>query len=59
MLGEQNVRHTEFTRLHSSERIVLIAIAAVIIITGIYPKPILNVAQPALEEILVHVKDIY
>lgn len=59
MLGEQNARHTEFTRLHSSERIVLIAIAAVIIITGIYPKPILNVAQPALEEILVHVKDIY
>jgi NADH-quinone oxidoreductase subunit M len=59
MLGEPNAKFAEFTGLHVNEKIVLITIASVIIITGIYPKPILQVAQPALEEILVHVKDIY
>jgi len=59
MLGEPNAKHTEFTGLNKIDKIILISIASVIIITGIYPKPILMVAQPALEDILVHIKYIY
>lgn len=59
MLGEPGSRNAEFTGLHQSEKVVLLVVVIVIIITGIYPKPILQVAQPALEEILTHVKDIY
>ena len=54
MLGDVHARNSEFTRLHTNERIVLISIAAIIIITGIYPKLILQIAQPAIEEILLH-----
>ena len=59
MLGEPHERNHEFTGLHPSEKIVLIAIATVIVLTGIYPKPILDIAGPALENILTHVKPIY
>lgn len=59
MLGEPHYRSVEFTGLHQTEKIVLVAIAAVIIVTGIYPKPIIHVAGPAIENILAHVKDIY
>ena len=59
MLGEPQERNHEFTGLHQSEKIVLIVITSVIIITGIYPKPILDIAGPALENILNHVKPVY
>lgn len=59
MLGEPHARSVEFTGLHTTEKIILISVASIIIITGVYPKPILHVAGPALEEILSHVKDIY
>jgi NADH-quinone oxidoreductase subunit M len=59
MLGEPHARSVEFTGLHTTEKIILISVASIIIITGVYPKPILTVAGPALEEILSHVKDIY
>ncbi len=59
MLGETTDRNTAFTGLHRSEKIVLLCICAIILASGIYPKPIMHVAQPALEEILSHVKEIY
>lgn len=59
MLGEPHVRSVEFTGLANSEKIVLIAVAVLILAAGIYPKPILHVAQPAIEEVLINVKDIY
>ncbi|MFN8154120.1 MAG: NADH-quinone oxidoreductase subunit M [Bacteroidia bacterium] len=59
MLGEPHARSVEFTGLASSEKIVLIIVAALILAAGIYPKPMLHVAQPAIEEILINVKDIY
>ena len=59
MLGEPHERNHEFTGLHKSEKIVLIVITSVIIVTGIYPKPILDIAGPALENILNHVKPVY
>jgi NADH-quinone oxidoreductase subunit M len=56
MLGNANGNNVEFTGLLLNEKIVLISVAALVIITGVYPKPILNVAQPVLEEILIHAK---
>ena len=59
MLGEAKPQNVEFTGLASSEKIVLIVLAALIIITGIYPAPILQTAQPALEDVLSYVQDLY
>jgi NADH-quinone oxidoreductase subunit M len=56
MLGNANGNHAEFTGLLLNEKIILISVAALVIITGVYPKPILSVAQPVLEEILIHAK---
>ncbi len=59
MLGEQHARSVEFTGLARSEKVVLISVAALIIITGIYPKPIISIAQPALEDLLIQINNIY
>ena len=59
MLGEAKPQNVEFTGLASSEKIVLIVLAALIIITGIYPAPILQTAQPALDDVLSYVQDLY
>jgi len=58
MLGEPHARSIEFTGLHQTEKIVLVVVALAIIAGGIYPKPILQVAGPALEDLLAQVKDI-
>lgn len=57
MLGESTEASGKFTRLYLSEKIVLITVAGIVIITGIFPKPLLQVAQPVLEEILAHAKE--
>ncbi len=59
MLGEPHARSIEFTGLHLTEKIVLVVVALAIIVGGIYPKPILQTAGPALEDLLAQVKDIY
>lgn len=59
MLGEQHPNSVEFTGLAASEKIVLITLASIIIIAGVFPKPILNIAQPALEEVLIQINHIY
>jgi len=56
MLGELHEKSVEFTGLAKSEKIVLIVVAFLIIAGGIYPKPILSIAQPALEEIVLNLK---
>lgn len=58
MLGEPHEKSVEFTGMAKSEKIVLIIIAALIIVCGVYPKPILTIAQPALEELLLNLQGI-
>src|SRR5204862_2534681 len=53
MLGNGNGSTIEFTGLLLNEKIILITVASLVVITGIYPKPILHVAQPVIEEILI------
>jgi NADH-quinone oxidoreductase subunit M len=52
MLGNVNENITSFPDLMWNEKIVLGVIAAVIIVLGIYPKPIMDMAEPALKLIL-------
>jgi NADH-quinone oxidoreductase subunit M len=59
MLGEPREKNKEFTGMRRSEKIVLITVAAIIIITGVYPKPILSLTEPAVQEILSHIKQVY
>jgi len=54
MLGNTSELTTSFADLHGSEQIVLGVIAALIIITGIYPQPLFDLAGPALDQILQH-----
>ena len=57
MLGDNSETSASFSGMYLSEKIVLLSVASLVIITGIFPKPLLNVAQPVLEEILIHAKD--
>lgn len=51
VLGETKEGFT-FADLYTSERIVLIVIVGLIIFIGIYPKPFLNMTEPAVKNIL-------
>lgn len=52
MLGSVNENVPVFADLYWNEKIVLGAITAVILVLGIYPKPIMEIAEPALQIIL-------
>lgn len=52
MLGNTNENVTTFPDLMWNEKLVLGIIAAVIIVMGIYPKPVFELAEPALQQIL-------
>ena len=52
MLGETNSITAGFADLDWSELLVFAVIIIAIFAIGIYPKPILNMAQPALDHIL-------
>jgi NADH-quinone oxidoreductase subunit M len=52
MLGNVSENITTFPDLMWNEKVVLGVIAAVIIVLGIYPKPIFDMAEPALQIIL-------
>lgn len=48
MLGETNIITSSFNPLSGNEKTVLIIICSVIIIFGVYPKPLLDIAEPAV-----------
>lgn len=48
MLGETNALTSAFTPLTGNEKTVLIILCAAIIAFGIYPKPLLDIAEPAV-----------
>jgi NADH-quinone oxidoreductase subunit M len=52
MLGDINENVPVFADLRWNEKIVLGVIALVIIVLGIYPKPVFDIAEPALQIIL-------
>ena len=52
MLGETNSLTKNFTDLTFNEKAVLVPIAIIVIITGIYPKPIFDLISPSIDHIL-------
>ena len=52
MLGDTGLRVTVFADLFWNEKVVLGIMVVVIIAMGIYPKPILDMAEPVLQTIL-------
>ena len=52
MLGETNAATAGFTSLTSSEKAVLIIVCAAIIIFGVYPKPLIDIVSPAVNQLV-------
>lgn len=56
MLGDTNHITNGFTALQAHEKTVLFVIAAAILILGVYPKPLLDVAEPAVLDLIGSIK---
>ena len=54
MLGETNETTIGFTDLHMSELAVFVPVIVAIFVLGLYPKPVLHMIQPALDNILTY-----
>jgi NADH-quinone oxidoreductase subunit M len=52
MLGESGSAAADFKPLTSNEKILLYIIVALVIVNGVYPKPLLDIAGPSLSAIL-------
>lgn len=52
MLGEANTLTATIKDLNSNERLILIAIVVLVVTMGIYPKPLLDVAEPAVKALI-------
>jgi NADH-quinone oxidoreductase subunit M len=52
MLGETSAATNNFTDLTFNEKAVLVPIAIVVILTGVYPKPLFELIEPSVQHIL-------
>ena len=57
MLGETKLLTEKFADLDTNEITVLLTVSALVIILGVYPKPLLDIAQPAVEALLREVQN--
>jgi NADH-quinone oxidoreductase subunit M len=55
MLGPTNDATIGFTDIRGSEQVVLYVICALIIILGIYPKPVLHLSEAAVQQLIEQV----
>ncbi len=56
MLGEKPNNAMEFGSLATSDKVVLITVCAVIVAFGVYPKPLNDLAEPAVKALLSNLK---
>jgi NADH-quinone oxidoreductase subunit M len=56
MLGEKVTGGIEFGSLATSDKAVLIIVCVVIIAFGVYPKPLNDLAEPAVKMLLNNIK---
>jgi NADH-quinone oxidoreductase subunit M len=52
MLGESNKATAAFADLDFTEKMVLYTICGLIILTGVFPQPILNLTEPAVGSLI-------
>jgi NADH-quinone oxidoreductase subunit M len=55
MLGETNALTSVFRDIEGSEKVTLYIICALVIILGVYPKPILHLSEAAVQQLLEQV----
>jgi NADH-quinone oxidoreductase subunit M len=55
MLGKTNDLTLTFRDIHGSEQVVLYIICALVIVIGVYPKPILHLSEAAVQQLLEQV----
>jgi NADH-quinone oxidoreductase subunit M len=55
MLGETNALTSSFKDIEGSEKVTLYIICALVIIIGVYPKPILHLSEAAVQQLLEQV----
>jgi NADH-quinone oxidoreductase subunit M len=55
MLNETNTLTRGFLDLTTNEKLVLIPLAAMVILIGVYPKPLLDISEPAIQHLLANV----
>jgi NADH-quinone oxidoreductase subunit M len=56
MLGDKPATGIEFGPLATSDKVVLITVCVVIIAFGVYPKPLNDLAEPAVKALLSNMK---
>jgi NADH-quinone oxidoreductase subunit M len=52
MLGDESPIAGAFNGLTNNEKLLLIIVSILILVTGVYPQPLLDIAGPSLEQIL-------
>jgi NADH-quinone oxidoreductase subunit M len=55
MLGKTNDLTITFTDVKGSEKVVLYTICALIIVLGVYPKPILQLSEASVQHLIEQV----
>jgi NADH-quinone oxidoreductase subunit M len=55
MYGDSNILTSTFKDLSITEMAIAIPISAIILIMGIYPKPLLDIAQPMVQQIISNI----
>lgn len=56
MLGETNSTTSTFAALTGNEKIVLTIVCAAIIVFGVFPKPLLDIAEPSVKQLVEQVQ---
>jgi NADH-quinone oxidoreductase subunit M len=56
MLGEISPASADFKELSGYEKNILFIAAALVIIMGVFPKPIMDIAEPAVQQLLSEIK---
>lgn len=56
MLGETNAVTSTFAPLSGNEKTVLVILCAAVIAFGVYPKPLLDIAEPAVAKLVEMIK---
>jgi NADH-quinone oxidoreductase subunit M len=56
MLGETNALTSTFTPLSGNEKTVLLILCVAIFAFGVYPKPLLDIAEPAVVKLVTGVQ---
>jgi NADH-quinone oxidoreductase subunit M len=56
MLGEDKPANEAFQPLHGSEKTLLVIVAALVLVTGVYPGFLTDIAGPSIDQLMLWIK---